>query len=220
MNDKNENVILIHGLARTSRSMKKMAHSLREQGYHTINTRYPSTKHTIEILADDVLTTALSECIKERPIHIVTHSLGGILVRQYLSKHSIKNLGRVVMLGPPNQGSEVVNYLHKMPGYKLINGPAGGQLGTDKLSIPKKLGRAGFDLGIIAGSRSINLILSMFLPDKNDGKVSVEKTKLEGMSDHITLAVAHPFLMRNKSAIKQTLYYLEHGQFNRDKKRK
>lgn len=211
----NEFVILLHGLARTSRSMIKLEEALQSNGYTTVNCDYPSTKHCIENLADSAISDALSRCIGASQIHFVTHSMGGILVRQYLSSSKIENLGRVVMLGPPNRGSQVVDSLKKLPGFKKINGPSGMQLGTSKASIPISLGRANFDLGIIAGTRSINLILSTMLPGKNDGKVSVENTMLEGMSDHIVLPVTHPFMMNKKMVITQVLYYLKMGMFER-----
>lgn len=213
--NKKEYVILLHGLARTDRSFSKLAASLTKNNYHTINISYPSTKHSIEKLADDAISHAISQCPGNAKINFVTHSMGGILVRQYLSKKEITNLGRVVMLGPPNKGSQVVDTLKDIPGFKLINGPAGVQLGTDYLSVPNKLGAANFNVGIIAGTRSVNLLLSTLLPSPNDGKVSVENTKLEGMSDHISLPVTHPFMMRNNDVITQVLYYLTHGSFNR-----
>lgn len=119
------------------------------------------------------------------------------------------------MLGPPNQGSQVVDNLKNMPGFKLINGPAGMQLGTEATSIPNKLGGAMFDVGVIAGNRSINFILSTMLPGDNDGKVTVANTKLEGMKDHITLPVTHPLMMNNPRVIKQTKHFLAHGKFER-----
>jgi len=211
----NECVILLHGLARSDSSMKTMAAELNNAGFTAINYDYPSTQHPVEKLADDAISDALSQCPEQSTVHFVTHSMGGILVRQYLSQHSIENLGRVVMLGPPNQGSEVVDTLHNMPGYELINGPAGHQLGTDIESIPNKLGPADFELGIIAGTRSINLILSTMLPSTDDGKVTVENTKLEGMKDHIALPVTHPFMMKNQDVIEQVIHFLKSGTFKK-----
>jgi pimeloyl-ACP methyl ester carboxylesterase len=209
-----ECVILLHGLARSNSSMKKLANALNNSGYHTINDGYPSTSYKIDKLAKDAIAKALTKCPKEATIHFVTHSMGGILVRQYLRLNAINNLGRVVMLGPPNKGSHVVDKLHKMPGFKLINGPAGMQLGTGELSVPNQMGSAKFEVGIIAGTRSINLILSLMLPNPDDGKVSVENTRLEGMSDHIELPVAHPFMMNNKEVIRQVMHFLKHGAFS------
>jgi hypothetical protein len=120
------------------------------------------------------------------------------------------------MLGPPNQGSEVVDKMANVPGFHFINGDAGLQLGTQSNSVPMSLGAADFDLGIIAGTSSINLILSALIPGDDDGKVSVERTKLSGMNDHIAMSVTHPFMMKNKQVINQVVHYLEHGSFIRE----
>ena len=120
------------------------------------------------------------------------------------------------MLGPPNKGSQVVDKMHSFPGFKLFNGPAGMQLGTGELSIPNTLGPANFDVGIIAGTQSINLILSLMLPNPDDGKVSVENTKLEGMLDHITLSTTHTLMMRNSVVIEQVIHFLRYGAFIKD----
>ena len=192
-----ECVVLLHGLARTSSSLSVLENELVKEGYFTVNIGYPSRKFAIEKLAEDVILKSLAKCPKNSKINFVTHSLGGILLRHYLKENNIEQLKHVVMLGPPNKGSEVVDILVNFPGFKTINGPAGTQLGTGELSVPNKLGPANFSLGVIAGTRSINLILSAMLPGKNDGKVSVESTKLEGMNDHIVLPVTHPFMMRN-----------------------
>jgi hypothetical protein len=212
-----ECVILLHGLARSSSSFNKMESALKEKGYFTVNYNYPSRKYSIEKLAKDSIDNALSQCPDNSTIHFVTHSLGGILVRQYLSTGKINNLGKVVMLGPPNKGSQVVDKLKDFPGYVWLNGPAGRELGTDSASIPNKLGQATFTVGIIAGTRSINPILSSMLLDPDDGKVSVENTKLTGMADHITLPVSHPFLMKNDEVIKQIVYFLKTGKFIKKK---
>lgn len=210
-----ECVVLLHGLARSASSLNKLAAALDKHGYHCINYNYPSTQADIPTLAEQAITAALSQCPNALTVHFVTHSMGGILVRQYLSQHTVDNLGRVVMLGPPNQGSEVVDTLRDMPGFQLINGPAGMQLGSDKMSVPNRLGPANFELGVIAGTRSINWILSTMLPKPDDGKVSVQSTKLEGMSDHISLPVTHPLMMNNPQVIAQTLHFLTYGEFSR-----
>jgi hypothetical protein len=195
--------------------MAKLEKTLKCKGFITVNTNYPSTKQHIEALADEVISNALSLCPEGSRINFVTHSMGGILIRQFLSKKNIKNLGRVVMLGPPNKGSQVVDILVKMPGFKLVNGPAGTQLGANKMSVPNRLGAVHYEVGIIAGTRSVNLILSTMLPYPNDGKVSVENTKLEGMRDHIALPVTHTFMMNNNEVINQVLYFLKCGEFKR-----
>ncbi len=212
-----EHVILLHGLCRTSRSMAPMAGALRAAGYVVHNLDYPSRTAPIEELADRVIAPAVAGCEAAGAprIHFVTHSLGGILVRQYLAAHPLPVLGRVVMLGPPNQGSEVVDHLGSWRLFILINGPAGRQLGTGAASLPNLLSPVTFPVGVIAGNRSINWINSLLIPGPDDGKVSVDRTRVAGMSDHLVLRCSHPFLMGDRPAIRQTLHFLAHGRFLR-----
>ncbi len=213
---KQECVILLHGLARTSGSMNKVARALSQSGYQVSNVSYPSRQKTISELAEIAIPQGIAECSAKNAatIHFVSHSLGGILVRYYLTKHNIENLGRVVMLAPPNQGSEVVDDWKKIPGFATWNGPAGLQLGTDySTSIPRQLGPVNYPVGIIAGTKTINPLLSRSLPTPNDGKVSVEATKVEGMTDFITVPVSHTFIMRNNEVIAQIKTFLRSGSF-------
>ncbi|MDC9724334.1 MAG: alpha/beta hydrolase [Gammaproteobacteria bacterium] len=210
----NDCVILLHGLARSNSSMESLSLALDKAGFHTLNINYPSTKYPIEKLAKDTIGRALRSCPEKATVHFVTHSMGGILVRQYVSNHTINNIGRVVMLGPPNKGSQVVDKLGDLSLFKLINGPAGIQLGTTTKSIPNSLGTVDFELGVIAGTRSFNPLLSSMMPQPNDGKVSVESSKIEGMKDHIELPVTHTFMMNNKAVIAQVIHFLEKGLFH------
>jgi len=213
-----ECVILLHGLARSSRSMSHLEDALRKDGYLVANIDYPSRKHPIETLAPEAIGRGLEECRRgqAQTIHFVTHSLGGILVRYQLARNPIPELGRVVMLGPPNQGSEVVDRFSEVPGYSTLNGPAGHQLGTGADSVPNSLGPVAYPVGVIAGTESVNPILSTALPGPNDGKVSVARARLEGMTDFIEVAASHTYMMRNPEVIRQTVAFLKDGRFARD----
>jgi pimeloyl-ACP methyl ester carboxylesterase len=192
-----------------------MSQVLADAGYDVVNHDYPSTRHGIEQLTERALDDALGQLPVEASVHFVTHSMGGILLRHYLAHRSIPHLGRVVMLGPPNQGSQVVDRLSGWPGFRLINGPAGMQLGTTDHGIARRLPAADFELGVIAGTRSVNPLLSMLLPGPNDGKVTVASTRLTGMKDHLEVAATHPMMMNHPQVIRQTLYFLRHGRFLR-----
>lgn len=212
-----ESVILLHGLIRNSNSMMKIESALQDEGYHTISINYPSTKYDIETLADKTISEALTQCPDSSTrIHFVTHSMGGIMLRQYLHEHKIENLGRVVMLAPPNHGSQIVDHLKRYPCFGWINGPAGSQLGTDEHSLPNRLGSVSFEVGIIAGNRAIIPFFCCMLPNADDGIVTVESTKLDGMTDHITLPVTHTFMPQNITVVQQTIHFLQHGRFDHE----
>lgn len=210
-----ECVILLHGLVRTSDSMADLEYALLDEGYYVSNIDYPSRDKRVKALAEEAIPRGLEECREAgaSPVNFVTHSLGGILVRQYYSEHSPENIKRVVMLAPPNQGSPVVDNLKNMPGFDLLNGPAGRQLGTGENSVPDDLGPVNFETGIIAGTESINLILSTFLEAPNDGKVSVEGTRVEDMCAFVTLPAMHPFIMQNANVIQEVRNFLRTGRF-------
>ena len=211
-----ECVILLHGLARTSKSMGKMEKALVQEGYRVLNVDYPSRHHRIGELATTVIPAAFNNCGPQSvsKFHFVTHSLGGILVRYYLANYELPRLGRVVMLSPPNQGSEAVDKLRKLPGFRWINGLAGEQLGTDEAGIPAQLPPVDYEVGVIAGDRTINFINSMLIPGKDDGKVSVKRTKVACMADFLITHHSHPFIMKADDVIEQTVFFLYHGRFD------
>jgi len=210
-----EGVILLHGLCRTKASMTRMEAALTRDGFIVENVAYPSRTAKIEPLSETVIgnglaSPRLAQCTR---IHFVTHSLGGILVRSYFSRHPAPRLGRVVMLGPPNQGSEVVDKLGSWWLFRKLNGPAGSELGTANDATPNRLGPVTFELGVIAGDRSINWINSLMIKGRDDGKVSVERTKVDGMKERLVVHAAHPFLMRNARVITSTIAFLKSGSF-------
>jgi hypothetical protein len=216
--EKRELVVLLHGLARTSNSMNEMAETLESAGFEVCNISYPSRKHPIETLVAECVVPQIKQCAqgKNRKVNFVTHSLGGILVRQIHASFADIEIGRVVMLGPPNSGSEVVDKLGDLAAFKAINGPAGLQLGTGEESVPRLLGPAQFSVGVIAGNASINLILSLLIPGPDDGKVSLESARLEGMDDYLVVPTSHPFLMKDPVVIKQAIHFLREGVFMHD----
>ncbi len=210
-----EHVILLHGMARSKTSMGKLEKCLAGQGYSTINEGYPSTREPVEKIADKYLAAMVDKCraAGAEKIHIVTHSLGGIVVRQYLQTQSLPKGSRIVMISPPNQGSELADAFRNLWIYKWINGPCGQVLGTEPESLPNSLKQVSGEIGVITGNRTLNPFFSWLIPGEDDGKVSVERAKLPEMTDFIVVPGSHSFIMNHPEVLKQVCFFLKTGRF-------
>jgi pimeloyl-ACP methyl ester carboxylesterase len=210
-----DGVILLHGISRTARSFRKMQTVLEGRGFATLNQDYASRRKALEALAEDIhpAIQRFADGI-DGSVHFVGHSMGGLLARVYIARYRPKRLGRVVMLGTPNSGSEIADRLGHFRAYRAFFGPAGQQLGTRRDEAVNALfPPTDYPVGIIAGNRSIYPITSAFLPKPHDGRVSVVNTRLDGMADHIVIRTSHPWLVRNNVAIEQTIAFLRDGKF-------
>ncbi len=215
-----EVVVLLHGLARSSSSMRKMERELQDAGFMTVNRGYPSRKKSVEELTEDFVKPLVDEILeKQNPdrIHFVTHSLGGILVRYYAAEYGTARIGRVVMLAPPNHGSELPDRLKGLAPYRWYFGDAGQELGTGEDDVPARLPPAQFEVGVLAGTRSWwNPLAWFWLSGDSDGTVTVESTRLEGMSDFRKVSSGHTFIMRRSEVIESTKQFLKKGRFDDD----
>jgi len=208
-------VVLLHGLARTEASFIVMEEALQAQGYTTFRPDYPSTELDIATLSEETLPYAIRVCGEAR-IHVVTHSMGGILLRHWLAEHEPRGsrVGRVVMLAPPNHGTRLVDLLGRA---RALLGPSGRALGTTADSAPSRLNALGpvdYELGVIAGSLSLSPLTSLLLAGPDDGTVSVASARLPGMRDFLVLRSSHRLLMWDREAARQVIHFLERGHFD------
>ncbi len=212
-----ECVVLLHGLSRNAESMRPLEEALQKAGYLTANVDYASRSATIDRLADEAVPRGLRSCREQgaRRISFVTHSMGGILLRWWLAHSRPPELGRVVMLAPPNHGSEIVDRLARYRAFRWVTGPAGAQLGTGPAGLPARLGPVDYPVGIITGDRKTlwDLGFSDWLPGPDDGKVSVQSARLEGMRDLLVVHASHTYIMLKDEVIAQVIAFLREGRF-------
>lgn len=207
-------VILLHGMGRSARSMGPLAADLRHVGYRVRNVDYPTRPFDVDGLVRRFVMPAIARCPDTEPIHAVTHSLGGILIRAYLQDHTLPAGSRIVMLAPPNQGSEVADFVRNWLPYRWFTGRVGQQLGTGPDGIARRLGPIDVEVGVIAANRSLQPWFSLLLSEENDGAVSVESTRLAEMRDFIVINASHSLIMFNRSVRHQVRYFLAHGHFD------
>ncbi|MHC2621802.1 pimeloyl-ACP methyl ester carboxylesterase [Bradyrhizobium huanghuaihaiense] len=207
-------VVLLHGIARTSASLAKLERALQASGFTTLNIDYPSRSKPIAAITDDIHPAIARFAERDAPLHFVAHSMGGLVARAYIARHRPARLGRVVMLGTPNSGSEVADLLRGFPPYRAFYGPAGLELTTTPATVPSALPAIDYPVGVIAGTRFIDPVAGLFvLPKPNDGRVSVQSTMLAGMTDHVVVKASHTGLPRHTAAIEQTIAFLRDGRF-------
>ncbi len=212
-----EQVVMLHGIARTWRSMRTFAGYLEAQGYRVLNVGYPSTRLPLESLVGHVQRTIEeSEFDPQTKTHFVGYSMGGLLARGVIHRFRPPNLGRVVQVAPPNQGSEVADFWKNFFLFRWIFGPAGQDLGARERKFARILGPVDYELGVVAGNKTWDPFSSALIPGPNDGKVSVESTRVDGMKDHIVIPATHTFIIYNQKAFKQAQYFLQNGLFDRN----
>ena len=212
---KGENVVLLHGLGRSSANMLILKWRLQARGYEVCNVGYETRVDSIEAASDGVFAS-LTDCFDtQQPTHFVTHSLGGLVLRSLLDRHAVDRTGRAVMLAPPNRGSEIADWVRSFPISGGLMGRLAGQLGTRPEDIPRDLPVPSIAFGVIAGDRWINPVGPWLLPSPHDGTVSVASTRLDGMLDHLVVPHTHTFIMNSAEVADQVDAFLRTGRFRK-----
>jgi len=212
-------VILLHGLASHPLAMKPIELAIDIQPeFRVVNQGYNSYSANIQTIADRVIPEAIAKCeLKDsEEISFVTHSMGGLLIRTYLASSEVDALKSVVMIAPPNQGSEIVDWLQQRSPLVFVLGPAGSQLGTDDDALPANLPPPDFVLGVIAGTQSSSFFWKDQLLEKNDGKVSTQSAKIKGLAAvgaYYEVEARHSELLFERETLEQVLSFLRCGAF-------
>lgn len=208
-----EGVILVHGILRSSRCMRAFEAEFIKQGYKVLNVNYPSTKLDIKSIVEYLKPSIMVFAKNLKKIHFVGHSLGGIIIRALLNVEKPANLGKVVLVGSPIQGSELARKFKKFRIFKWIFGPAGIDLALPSKEMSAMFGKIDYEIGVIAGFNKYNFLANLLLKEKNDGMVTIKSTQDQEISNHIIIETGHLRLAKNKEVIDKTIKFIKEASF-------
>ena len=210
-----ETVVLIHGLGRTPLSMRRLDVFLTRAGFRVVRYGYRSRSDDMAtIVAGLQKQLGIWHARHDQPVfHFVTHSLGGIVVRALLARESEVRIGRIVMLAPPNHGSEIIDFWRSKPWLRTFFGRVMGDvalsLHTGADSLPNMLPRlAERQVMVIAGTRSIEPWFHPLFDGSHDGKVSLSSARLNDIAPVVSLPTTHTFLMNDARVRRELLGFL------------
>lgn len=215
--DQRECVVLLHGVALSGWAMQPLAKAVERAGYRAVNVSYPSRTLPLDEIARDFLPAQLAtHGVATAPrVHFVAHSMGSLVVRRLLEERRPGNLGRVVMLGPPNHGSVAADAAQEWTVLRWLVGVNLPHLGTGEAGVAPRLGRADYELGIIAGTSRVNPLFEAVMEGEHDGVVTLESARLDGMSDFLVVPHSHTVMLWREDVIAQVLEFLRAGKFRR-----
>jgi pimeloyl-ACP methyl ester carboxylesterase len=212
--DRNETVILLHGVLGHPVMMKKIEWTLERAGYTVMNIGYASRGKMVEEAAAD-LAEQVRSLNSSSKIHFVGFSLGSIIIRYYLSHTPPENAGRFVMIAPPNHGSELADTLYPYGWFRFLYGDkAITQLLASNRAFYSEVGIPTVPFGIIAGGLCNGKGLSRNLPGDDDGSVSLQSARLEGAADFFIIRGQHTGLLLEQETADQVVSFLASGQFD------
>ncbi len=215
-------VVLLHGLAAPCWSMKQLGRYLHKHGgYEVFPMDYSSLRSSVDDHARS-LASVIRHLKGIESIDLVGHSMGNIVIRRYLAGDPSPHQGwrpdprirRIVMIAPPNNGSIAATKLADLRVYQKIFGEAGQQLGVGWEDLESRLTTPKTEFGIIAGGMRNRVGMSPFLlPGDDDGRITVETTRLPGATDFLVVPALHELIAHDPRVLRHTLQFLENGYF-------
>ena len=207
-------VLLLHGMLRSPASMAPMAEHLRQAGFATETFGYASSRLPIQ-RHGAALRRLIEQWEGPTRIDLVTHSMGGLVVRSALSERPDPRVGSVVMLAPPNQGACRADAWQQTKAYRELLGPSGQQMVTAADGFCRTLPPPPVPFAVIAGGIG-RWGFSLLIPGDDDGTVGVDEARLDGMSDFLVVRAQHTFLIRSRAAREAVVRWLRDGRLRRD----
>ncbi len=208
-----ECVVLLHGYARSNTCMEPLEIGLTKEGYNVINLSYPTMKYPVEIISRDHIHPHIEKISDCEKLHFIGHSLGGIVARYYLSQNEVKNLGKVILITTPNQGSRIATEMESNEFLSALLGPAVSDLAEDS-PLLKSLPEPDYEVGVIAATKSINPLTSIFvLQGEDDGTLTVESMRLTSTKHYVAIPSTHTLVLRHPDLLTQIKSFLTAGKF-------
>jgi pimeloyl-ACP methyl ester carboxylesterase len=209
-------VLVLHGLGQGRQSMQPLVSHLRKTlDANVLSVGYASPRAGLEVHAD-MLNEVIDQLPEATTLSFVGHSLGNLVVRRWMANapaQTLQRVQRMVMLGPPNQGSELARLASRVWFLAVLSDGPTRQLGADWKEVVNKLAVPPCDFGIVAGGTGDDRGMSMLLPGDDDAIVTVDETRLDGAAGFLLLPVHHAAMMRDKAVQEAAVCFLRNGRF-------
>lgn len=216
---KNEIIILVHGFNKNKKDMSFLQKYFNNLNYETVTLSLPtifsSLEHCTDLFEEKLFKIQNIKNNRYSKIHFVGHSFGGLIIRKFLSRHFIKNIGRCVLIATPNQGSQLADITNNYFSFSLNIVKSLKSMLIQNLNISSPINES-IEIGVIAGNKCNLLLGHLFLPKNNDGRVEINSTKIDNMKDYIILEYGHKEIHHKLKTANYIKSFLQKGEFIQD----